>query len=75
MSETKKEKELKNKATKELMAKWRSEYNMLCGGVGKLGGQEVIVTHRNPETGELWIEPDGIWVDPDKVDFSENPVP
>lgn len=48
---------------------------MLCGGVGKLGGQEVIVTHRNPETGELWIEPDGIWVDPDKVDFSENPVP
>ena len=29
---------------------------MLFGAVGYIGGKEVVVTHRNPENGELWCE-------------------
>lgn len=54
------------------LPKYRSNYGLLSGTIGKIGGKEVIITHRNPENGYLWFESDNDsgWVDPEKVDFS-----
>lgn len=68
------------KMTSLATPKYQSEYGMLYGAVGYIGGEEVTVTHRNPETGELWCEyslsnsSKTGWYDADKVSFSKNPT-
>lgn len=58
------------------MPKYRSDYNMLFGAIGYIGGKEAVVTHRNPENGELWCEcsdweEGGRWIDSSKIGFSK----
>ena len=54
------------------MPKWRSEYGFFGGAIGYYSGKELAFTHRNPATGEYWCEELGEWINPDKVNFSQN---
>lgn len=57
------------------MKEVRSESGMLNIRVGKVGGKETIVSHRDPTNGKLWCEDirdgdfNGKWIDSDKVEF------
>ena len=53
------------------LPKYRSNYGLLSGAIGKIGGKEVVITHRNPDNGYFWCEGEEIseWVNPEAVDI------